>query len=646
MASFGLHRRNMLLKVSIGQLFDLDVEINTPIAVRVECEESEGTTSLLQYMSGKDFKTSFPFEYFDASDVEFCVVDRSDNILARAVHSLASVVDNGYSEEVVHLHPGGKLSVRLHFMEGPVNPPKWCTVQVYQAMELKARDLIGKIDPYCIIKLDDEEVGKTPVVKSGGNNVSWDNAAFDIPFESQRLLCIEVYDKDRIGSDDIIGDAVVDLWDVLKNNPKPNIRGYLPLAGSGGATGGSMALEPTGRIELGICFWDEEAEKLREQLPMDSPGPPAPVDRMPSRGRTSSSSSSSSSSRTHSSERRRRAEEAEAARRRAEEDAARKRAEEEAARKKAEEDLRKAHVQREAEELARKARDAAARAQQHHNDTYDVALAHPSVDALLDPLKRAEKGSKGATDAAALGRRAAEDCGEAPTLDRAEAALAAARQALDQALKGERAALEALKDARKLARKEEKRKEKRLQRMKELEDKKRKEEAEARERARQAEHLKDLELRRVMINPTEVNENRLYQGVTGYSYHNVLKNEDDLSRRSGGGGGMVGGPFACCSPAAIERGVKRSDSQDSLSPAIPKHELRGLKGIHSGSEDFDGPNASPANAGNADENVIVVGHKQILLEDDGIIETLHGSSLRRPRCWCFGCGCMKCCGEC
>eukprot|EP01054_Gregarina_sp_Poly1_P008565 Gregarina_sp_Poly_1__8564@NODE_507_length_7855_cov_144_722779_g405_i0_p1_GENE_NODE_507_length_7855_cov_144_722779_g405_i0NODE_507_length_7855_cov_144_722779_g405_i0_p1_ORF_typecomplete_len711_score152_05C2/PF00168_30/21C2/PF00168_30/1_6e15C2/PF00168_30/5_3e03Hamartin/PF04388_12/0_23Activator_LAG3/PF11498_8/17_NODE_507_length_7855_cov_144_722779_g405_i043266458 len=704
--------KNVQLKVSIGKLFEADVEIGSHVAIRVESDDNEGTTTLQQFVPGKDFQTSFSFPYEDASEIEFSVVDKNDGVLARAIHSLRNVVTNGDAEEIVELQPRGRLAVHLRFMEIPLNPPKWCTVQVYRAIGLKGSDPLGKIDPYSVVKLDDELVGTTKTIKGGGADVEWPDESWDIPYDNQQLLSIEVFDKDRLSKDDFIGDTVVDLWDFLKKDPKPNIRGQLRLAGRGAAVS-----ENTGQIEISVNFWDDPEEKNREQKPWDEP-----VTRLPSRKTSSSSSSSSShrrpapsvSSSSSSLHGRLSPEEEEVAmndiRRLADQaakDAAKAKAAAETAARTADlspdtpetrrqaaraaeaaeraadaanrakdsavgvapplvqeplEKLRKAleraadgaaqHKEDavnaaktacavSAEADAQKARESAQRAHQYHSDTYDIACAHPEIEELMIPLKDADKAAKLSAEAATFARGHADDCERATTLETAIEEAAATRRAAHKAREEEEAAERAYKEAKRLARKEEKKRLKRLIKQQELEEQKRRQEAEAREAARQAEHLQDLERRRVMIAPTDVTENRLYQGVTGYSYHNAAKEADPSTTNSNLNVPAEGaaGPFACCgSPGNRTRG--RLSSEDSLHPTIPKHELRGLTTSKSGNRsspgDDDLDDLETADAAG--------GGKQILLEQDGIIETLGG--VNRPWCWCFGCGCMKCCGEC
>eukprot|EP01053_Blabericola_migrator_P007600 Blabericola_migrator_1__7599@NODE_3884_length_1451_cov_72_544075_g1103_i1_p2_GENE_NODE_3884_length_1451_cov_72_544075_g1103_i1NODE_3884_length_1451_cov_72_544075_g1103_i1_p2_ORF_typecomplete_len140_score14_23_NODE_3884_length_1451_cov_72_544075_g1103_i1230649 len=139
--------------------------------------------------------------------------------------------------------------------------------------------------------------------------------------------------------------------------------------------------------------------------------------------------------------------------------------------------------------------------------------------------------------------------------------------------------------------------------------------------------MRDLEIRRVIVAPTDVNEARLYQGVTGYSYHN--REKDIVSPV------QVASPLACCGPAR-NANITRQASDESLRPTIPKHELRGIRQQAGSVEDDEtGDGHHHHHAGH---------HQRVLLEDDGIMETLGG--LDRPWCWCFGCGCCRCCGEC
>jgi len=111
-----------------------------------------------------------------------------------------------------------------------------------EAKDLPKMDLNGKADPFCVVKLGGIEQGRTRIIKRTRTPV-W-NETIKVPIlESQKNynLEIEVWDWDKVSSNDFIGTATVDLatlqdlkeqnkWIKITNESKKKPRGELHLS--------------------------------------------------------------------------------------------------------------------------------------------------------------------------------------------------------------------------------------------------------------------------------------------------------------------------------------------------------------------------------------------------------------------------------
>ncbi|KAL0760409.1 hypothetical protein Bca101_076559 [Brassica carinata] len=95
-------------------------------------------------------------------------------------------------------------------------------VKVIKAIKLKKKDLLGGSDPYVKLTLSGDKVpGKKTVVKHSNLNPEW-NEEFDLVVkepESQELQLI-VYDWEQVGKHDKIGMNVIQLKDLIPEEPK------------------------------------------------------------------------------------------------------------------------------------------------------------------------------------------------------------------------------------------------------------------------------------------------------------------------------------------------------------------------------------------------------------------------------------------
>ncbi len=84
------------------------------------------------------------------------------------------------------------------------------TVTVVAARNLRNMERFGKMDPYVTVRLE-EASRSTAVVKGGGCACEFgDELVFHVE-ERPMSLCVDVFDKERVGSDDHVGSGEVTL---------------------------------------------------------------------------------------------------------------------------------------------------------------------------------------------------------------------------------------------------------------------------------------------------------------------------------------------------------------------------------------------------------------------------------------------------
>jgi Ca2+-dependent lipid-binding protein len=74
-------------------------------------------------------------------------------------------------------------------------------------------ELLGKMSPYVKVILGNDSKC-TPVVKRGGRTPTWDSELL-LRYHGEATLRVEVWDKERIGRDDLIGFGTYDLSNLL-----------------------------------------------------------------------------------------------------------------------------------------------------------------------------------------------------------------------------------------------------------------------------------------------------------------------------------------------------------------------------------------------------------------------------------------------
>jgi hypothetical protein len=84
------------------------------------------------------------------------------------------------------------------------------TVTVVAARNLRDMERFGKMDPYVTVRLD-EAARSTAVVKGGGCACEFGDELLYHVEERPTSLCVDVFDKEKVGSDDHVGSGEVTL---------------------------------------------------------------------------------------------------------------------------------------------------------------------------------------------------------------------------------------------------------------------------------------------------------------------------------------------------------------------------------------------------------------------------------------------------
>ena len=90
------------------------------------------------------------------------------------------------------------------------------TLQCLKGTEMKACDLVTKMDPY--IKVNHKNFnGKTETIKSGGSNVDWKHTPWKFKVSTTDEITIIGKDKDKFTSNDVIGACVTKIEKLIFN---------------------------------------------------------------------------------------------------------------------------------------------------------------------------------------------------------------------------------------------------------------------------------------------------------------------------------------------------------------------------------------------------------------------------------------------
>ena len=134
-------------------------------------------------------------------------------------------------------------------------------LQLVKAKDLVKSDIIGKSDPYAVVKYGRQQ-DKTKVVKNT-QEPQWNHETeFDVPDGDSRTFNIEVFDSDKLGKDKSLGKLKMDIIDILDMDGKDGK--WFPLTGV-----------KKGQILLAADFEDElgrsAGEVLDDLLTSESP---------------------------------------------------------------------------------------------------------------------------------------------------------------------------------------------------------------------------------------------------------------------------------------------------------------------------------------------------------------------------------------
>ncbi|XP_022089546.1 otoferlin-like isoform X2 [Acanthaster planci] len=110
---------------------------------------------------------------------------------------------------------GVRIDSNSGFFQGlPSSEPKGVMVRVYiiKAMDLHPTDVNGKADPYIVTQIGKHKINdKEHYISKNLNPVFGKCFEFEVTFPLESKLTVQVYDWDMIGSDDMIGETVIDL---------------------------------------------------------------------------------------------------------------------------------------------------------------------------------------------------------------------------------------------------------------------------------------------------------------------------------------------------------------------------------------------------------------------------------------------------
>ena len=189
-----------------------------------------------------NFKLDIPVEEQGPQNINIDVFDKDkigrDKLLGSTQLSVPDLQSSGdLDQEWLPLDgaKSGKVQVSTDFTPHGLSPGGESDIPagnvhlaLHEGQGLGKGDLIGKSDPYAVVKYDDDEV-KTKTVKNN-QNPDW-NFETDLPVRDNgpRNIEIEVYDSDRFGKDKLLGSSSLDIGDLMD---APFNEEWLPLDGS------------------------------------------------------------------------------------------------------------------------------------------------------------------------------------------------------------------------------------------------------------------------------------------------------------------------------------------------------------------------------------------------------------------------------
>jgi len=95
-------------------------------------------------------------------------------------------------------------------------------------------DTFTRMDPYCTVKIGSQSQS-TKVCEKGGKNPNWGTASFSFRITSEDIVNIEVWDKDLISKNDLIGEGSLAIPTIISGGPNCSLN--CPLFYKGKAAG-------------------------------------------------------------------------------------------------------------------------------------------------------------------------------------------------------------------------------------------------------------------------------------------------------------------------------------------------------------------------------------------------------------------------
>merc|ERR1711953_1204479 len=95
-------------------------------------------------------------------------------------------------------------------------------LKVKRANKLDIKDVVGKSDPYVIIKYGETKL--VSAAKPNTNNPEWDfEVDFKVHENHPETIQVEVMDKDRVGADDSLGSLTINTNSTLAETSEKSV---------------------------------------------------------------------------------------------------------------------------------------------------------------------------------------------------------------------------------------------------------------------------------------------------------------------------------------------------------------------------------------------------------------------------------------
>ncbi|KAK6192279.1 hypothetical protein SNE40_003776 [Patella caerulea] len=101
-------------------------------------------------------------------------------------------------------------------------------LRIAEAKNLLPKDLNGKSDPYCVIKVDNEIISRTATVYKNLEPLWGEEFTLHMPFGFQDLS-VNIYDEDRVSGDDIIGTVSITREVIQRLSDPRGLENWFPL---------------------------------------------------------------------------------------------------------------------------------------------------------------------------------------------------------------------------------------------------------------------------------------------------------------------------------------------------------------------------------------------------------------------------------